>query len=317
VVEELKIDTWGLVPPRYGAEAEARVDPDGTRRFTDEYGCRWVRPQGAHYYSVEQSPLADCDSIGEAREALVLPDPTSEEWLQVLRRRLDAAPPDRAVVLDKPCAGFFEMPFRVRGHQQFFIDFLAEPELADMLMDAFLEFRRRYWEAVLPELGDRVDVVVEANDIGGQEALLIRPEQYRRRIKPRERRLFETIRRLAPHAKILYHCDGAIRGILPDFIEVGVDVLNPLQLTAAGMEARELKAEFGDRLCFWGGGVDTQQVLPHGTPQQVRQQVKDRIEALAPGGGFVFTTVHNVQADVPPENFWAMWEALQEHGAYR
>ena len=196
------------------------------------------------------------------------------------------------------------------------MDFISDPPLADYLMDAFLDFKIAYWRSVLPALADRVDVVAECNDLGSQFALLIRPDDYRRRIKPRERRLFEAIRALAPRAKILYHCCGAVREIVPDFIEVGVDILNPVQFTAEGMDAQGLKRDFGDDLVLWGGGVDTQEVLPHGTPEQVRDQTRRQIEALAPGGGFVFTTVHNVQADVPPENFRAMWETLQEHGGY-
>ena len=316
VVELLRIDTWGLIPQRYPGEPEAAVDESGARRFVDEYDVTWVKPSGAYYYSVERSPLADCRSLEELKAAIKLPDPSHPRWVETFRRRLDAAPPDRAVVVDKPCAGFFEMPFRVRGHENYFMDFIAEPRLADYLMDAFLDFRIAYWENVLPALGGRVDVIAECNDLGSQTTLLIRPDDYRRRIKTREVRLFEAIRRLAPRATILYHCCGAIREIIPDLIEAGVQALNPVQFTAAGMGAAGLKRDFGDDLVFWGGGIDTQEVLPHGTPQQVREQVRRQIESLAPGGGFVFTTVHNVQADVPPENFWAMWEALAEFGVY-
>jgi len=314
VVERLSIDTWGLVPPKYPAETNAETDDSGARRFEDEYGVTWVKPADAHYYSVDISPLETCPDLDDLKRKLRLPDPTDPKWLDVLKQRLKEAPPDRAIVLDKPCAGFFEMPFRARGHETYFMDFLTEPDLADYLMDAFLEFRIAYWETVLPELVDRVDVIAECNDLGGQSSLLIRPDDYRRRIKTREKRLFDRIRRLAPNARILYHCCGAIRDIIPDLIEAGVQILNPVQFTATGMEPGDLKKDFGNDLVFWGGGVDTQEALPHGTPQQVRDQVRRQIEILAPGGGFVFTSVHNVQADVPAANFWAMWEALREYG---
>ena len=314
VAEMLNIDTWGLIPPKYPAETDATVDDSGTRRFVDEYGVRWVKPSSAYYYTADAAPLSDCAAVEDIGKAIRFPDPTNAEWLGHLKARLDAAPAERCVVLDKPCAGFFEMPFRVRGHEQFFMDFVVEPVVADYLMDAFLDYRIAYWEGVLPQLGDRVDVVAECNDLGSQTGLLIRPELYRDRIKTRESRLFAAIRRLAPHVKIFYHCCGAVRDILPDFIEAGVDILNPVQFVADGMDAVGLKRDFGDDVVFWGGGVDTQDVLPRGKPQQVREQVRQQIETLAPGGGFVFTTVHNVQADVPAENFWAMWEALQEFG---
>ena len=117
--------------------------------------------------------------------------------------------------------------------------------------------------------------------------------------------------------KIFYHSCGAISPLIPDLIESGIDILNPVQVSAAGMDTKELKKNFGKDLTFYGGGVDTQHVLPHGTPQEVRDEVKRRINDLAPGGGFIFNTVHNIQADVPPENIVAMWEAMREYGLYR
>jgi uroporphyrinogen decarboxylase len=135
-------------------------------------------------------------------------------------------------------------------------------------------------------------------------------------LKPRLKTLFKRIKQLAPHTKQFFHSCGNVRPLIPDFIEIGVEILNPVHIRATGMEPAALKREFGDALVFWGGGVDTQGVLPVGTPQQVRDDVRRNIEALAPGGGYVFSAVHNVQADVPPENLIAMWEALQEYGAY-
>ena len=115
---------------------------------------------------------------------------------------------------------------------------------------------------------------------------------------------------------LFFHCCGAIRDIIPDLIEVGVDALNPVQVAAAGMDSAGLKRDFGDALSFWGGGVDTQRVLPLGTPAEVRDEVRRRIDDLAPGGGFVFAAVHNIQGDVPPENILAMRQAVAECGAY-
>ena len=135
---------------------------------------------------------------------------------------------------------------------------------------------------------------------------------YRELIKPRHRRLFEAQRKLFPKPfYIFFHSDGAIYDIIPDFLEIGLDVLNPVQLTAKGMDAARLKSEYGKDLAFWGGGVDTQHVLPGGTPQQVKSNVAERIKQLAPGGGFVFGTVHNIQDDVPIENIAAMLESFR------
>ena len=127
-------------------------------------------------------------------------------------------------------------------------------------------------------------------------------------IQPRHRRLFSFIKE--------YHTCGAVRRLLPDLIDVGIDILNPVQISAAGMDLRELKREFGRDLVFWGGGVDTQRVLGTATPKEIREHVRRNIEALAPGGGFVFAAVHDIQANVPPENIMAMWEAWREYGGY-
>jgi uroporphyrinogen decarboxylase len=139
---------------------------------------------------------------------------------------------------------------------------------------------------------------------------------YREFIKPREKKLFEFIKRKAPGVKILFHSCGSVYDIIPDLIEIGVDILNPVQVTAASMDSARLKREFGSEITFWGGGIDTQQVLPHGTPQEVRDEVKRRIDDFAPGGGFVFATVHNIQEDVPVANVIALWETLMEYGVY-
>ena len=116
--------------------------------------------------------------------------------------------------------------------------------------------------------------------------------------------------------RLFFHSCGNVRPYLPGFIEAGVNILNPVHVTAAGMEPRALKRDFGDAITFWGGGVDTQHILPHGTPQAVKDDVKRNVEALAPGGGYVFNTIHNIQGDVPPGNIVAMYEALEECGAY-
>ena len=149
--------------------------------------------------------------------------------------------------------------------------------------------------------------------MGGQQALLISPQMYRELIKPRHKRLFEAQKRIFPPPfYVFFHSDGAIYDIIPDFIEIGLDVLNPVQLTAKGMNAERLKSRYGKDLAFWGGAVDTQNILPRANPDEVKQNVKERIRYLAPGGGFVFATVHNIQDDVPAENILAMLEIFKE-----
>ena len=165
-------------------------------------------------------------------------------------------------------------------------------------------------------MGDLVDIVTYADDYGTQTSQIISPDMFRRLIKPRVKTLFETFARLAPHARRFFHSDGNVRPLIPDFLEMGVDILNPIHIRAKDMDPAALKRDFGRDLVFWGGGVDTQGILPSATPEEVRDDVRRNIEALAPGGGYVFNTIHNIQPDVPPENIIAMWETLQEYGVY-
>jgi uroporphyrinogen decarboxylase len=168
----------------------------------------------------------------------------------------------------------------------------------------------------LPRLADVVDIISQADDFGTQTAQLISPRMFRQQLKPHWTVIFDRIRELAPRAHLFFHSCGNVRPLIPDFIELGVQILNPVHIKATGMAPNALKQDFGKDLTFWGGGVDTQGVLPHGTPQQVKDDVHRNIQTLAPGGGFVFNTVHNIQADVPPENIMAMYEALWEYGVY-
>ncbi len=219
-----------------------------------------------------------------------------------------------AVVIKGVLAGIFEMAQRVRGMESLLMDMATDEALAGALFDKMLELRLRFWEMALPRLADVVDVISEADDYGTQTSQLISPAMFRQQLKPRLQILLTRIKQLAPSAKIFMHSCGNVRPLLPDFIELGIDILNPVHIRAAGMEPVALKRDFGKDIVFWGGGVDTQEVLPRGTPQQVKDHVRRNMDALAPGGGFVFNTVHNIQADVPPENIVAMWEALSNYG---
>jgi uroporphyrinogen decarboxylase len=202
----------------------------------------------------------------------------------------------------------------MRGYEDGYIDMVAKPNLAARIMDRILELKLGYWERVFAELGDVVDVAGESEDLGSQTGLLFSPAVYRALVKPRQAELFSFIHSRS-RARVSLHSCGAIRQLIPELIEVGVDILNPVQVSAAGMDTAELKREFGRELTFWGGGVDTQVVLAAGSPAQVRDEVRRRIDDLREGGGFVFAAVHNIQPDVPAENVVAMWDALREHWA--
>jgi uroporphyrinogen-III decarboxylase len=175
-----------------------------------------------------------------------------------------------------------------------------------------LENLARIHEAV----GERVAVVyVSGTDFGMQTGPFISPQAYRDLYQPFHKEINGWIHRHTTWKTFMHTC-GAITELLPDFIEAGFDISNPVQTSAAGMDPAELKARFGDQVVFWGGGVDTQRTLPFGTPEEVRREVHERMRIFGPGGGFVFNTIHNVQAQVPVENLLALYEAVRDYRAY-
>jgi uroporphyrinogen decarboxylase len=185
----------------------------------------------------------------------------------------------------------------------------GDPERAHRLLDRLVEIHLARIETVLPAVGPYVDVVLFGDDLGMQNGPQISPMMYREFFKPRHARMWRRAKDLAG-AKVKLHCCGGVRPLLGDLIDAGLDAINPVQISCSGMDAAGLKRDFGSRLCFWGGGCDTQRVLPRGTPDEVRRHVLDQCRILAPGGGFVFQQVHNIMANVPPENVVAMFDGV-------
>ena len=209
--------------------------------------------------------------------------------------------------------GIFEQPARVMGLQNFLMALLTETAFADRLMETITDIYIDSCNRYLEQVGPYIQVFTFWDDLVGQNGWIINPEIYRKLIKPKHKRLVEAIKKKT-NAKLFFHSCGAARDLIPDLIDTGFDILNPVQVSAKGMNTKELKTEFGRDIVFWGGGVDTQQVLPFGKPQEVVDEVKRRIDDLAPGGGFVFAAVHNIQAFVPPENIVAAFDTALQYG---
>ena len=203
----------------------------------------------------------------------------------------------------------------MRGLEQWYCDLVANPDFCTTLMDRLLGFWLDWFEGFLGEAGGELDVVMMGDDLAGQDGPLFRPSLYREMVKPRHKRLMKFVRERTD-AKIWYHTCGACREFIGDLVDIGVDVLNPVQVGASGMDPAELQQEFGDRIAFWGGAIDAQHVLPNADPDEVRSHVRHNVEALKPGGGYVFNNVHNIQGGVPPENIVALFDAALEHGSY-
>jgi uroporphyrinogen decarboxylase len=322
VVQRLGVDVRGLFPlnshnDRVEDRAVAADNGEGGYdEYLDEWGITYQRPRpGGLYFTAVRHPLSGPITPADV-EAYRWPDTGDPVRIAGLREQaLAHRASGHAVMLKGVLAGIFEMSQRVRGMAPLLMDLASDEAVAEALLDRMLERKLAFWEMALPRLRDLVDVVSEADDYGTQSSQLISPRMFRRLFKPRLAVLFRRIKELAPGARLFFHSCGNVRPLLPDFVEIGVDILNPVHVRATGMEPVGLKRDFGRDIVFWGGGVDSQDVLPHGSPAQVRDDVRRNIEALAPGGGFVFNTVHNIQADVPPENIVAMVEALREYGA--
>jgi uroporphyrinogen decarboxylase len=319
VKEILKIDVYGVNPgsPR---GYQPRIDTAGDySRYIDEWGIEWHMPlNGGLYYDMRKHPLADIDTV-EKLKLHKFPDPLDEGRFDGIAEKAAFLinEKQKAYVLGRNAPGIFELALWTRGFENYYCDMLLNEALSEDLLDRIMEFKLAYWDKVLDIVGDNVLVISEADDLCAQNDLLISKELYRQYLKPRHTKLFEFIKKKAAvKVYIFYHCCGAASEVLGDLIESGIDILNPVQVSAKGMDSRILKQEFGKDVTFWGGGVDTQFILPKGNTQQVKEEVKRRIGDFAPGGGFVFNAVHNIQGDVPPQNIVAMWEALQTYGVY-
>jgi uroporphyrinogen decarboxylase len=217
---------------------------------------------------------------------------------------------DRALMIVIGC-NLFEWGTFLRRMDNFLMDLVTEPRNVEALLDALMQRHLATLQLTCEAVGDVADIIRFGDDLGGTAGLLMSPNTYRHFFKPRHQMLCEYVHRNTGMKTFLHSC-GSIRGLLPDLIEAGFDIINPVQTTCKGMEPEGLKRDFGRDICFWGGGCDTKRVLPYGSPREVEEHVKQRLEIFMPGGGFVFNTVHNILPEVPPQNVVAMFEAVAE-----
>jgi uroporphyrinogen decarboxylase len=314
LLKEFDVDVRGLIPNI--VRKKPKLEEHGqTKAFTDEWGVRWEMPEGSLYYNLIKSPLP-----GEITEDDIdnfpFPDTGNPKLLDGLDEKAKRYYDDGyAVILESVCAGIFEMSCRIRGTQDFLMDLAMNPEIACRLMDRLVDLKIKFYKMASERFGQYIQFIREGDDVAGQENMMISLNMYRKLIKPGHERLFKAQKEIFPQPFfIFFHSDGQVYDVLPDFIEMGMDILNPVQVT--GKDLSDIKREFGNHISFWGGGCDTQKVLPFGTPDDVRKDVQQRIEKLSPNGGLVFCTVHNIQADVSPENIMAMYEAYRKHGSF-
>ncbi|MEW6071157.1 MAG: uroporphyrinogen decarboxylase family protein [Planctomycetota bacterium] len=232
-------------------------------------------------------------------------------WTELRRRALALrAATDRAIVIGVGC-NLFEWGTFLRRLDNFVCDLIERPREVERFLDALLGIHLATLERVCAAVGDVADIVKFGDDLGTDTGPFLSPALYRRLFRPRHARLCELVRARSTMRTYLHSC-GSIYALLPDLIEAGFEVINPVQTSARDMDPARLKREFGRDVTFWGGGCDTREVLNRASPARVREHVLERLEILAPGGGFVFNTIHNILPDVPPANIVAMYEAIEE-----
>lgn len=285
--------------------------------FIDRWGSKLHMPKdGGLYFDWVDFPLKETSM--EALDQYQWPRPDPHEYnLRLGKQARDIyANTDFALVGSAVIGGgIFEQPARTMGLENFLMALITEPKFADRLMEQITDIYIESCNNYLDEVGKYIQVFTYWDDVNTQDGWMIHPDIYRKMIKPKERRLLEAIKKKTD-AKIFFHGCGATFDLIPDLIELGFDILNPVQVSARGMDPKRLKREYGRDIVFWGGGVDTQHVLPFGKPEEVVDEVKRRIDDLAPGGGFVFAAVHNIQAFIPPENIVAAFDTALEYGCY-
>jgi uroporphyrinogen decarboxylase len=308
ILQQLDIDVRNVTMwfPREGSR-----DSLASSSFRDMWGVERIRPEGGYYFDVVNPPLAGEITVTDIANYpwpdpdTVVPIETILEEIEFLRSSTDCA-----VVLYVPPPFVHTAQF-LRGFEDWYTDFILNRKVLEALADAVLNVSLEIARRVLASVGKDVDVVLCADDLGAQSGLQVSPEDYRRFVKPRHASYFRQIHDLSP-AKLLFHSCGSVLSVIEDFIEIGVDALNPVQVSSSGMEPSRLKKRFGGRIAFWGG-VDSQHVLPRGSVHDVKKAVERTVEAMGEGGGYVLSAVHNIQPDVPVDNILAMFQHAREY----
>jgi uroporphyrinogen decarboxylase len=281
--------------------------------FRDEWGIRSRRPPGGFWYDMVDHPLQEANI--EDLDNYQWPDAMDNGRFEGLEKEAKRLYEETDYALATSLSGsIYELSWYLRSLPKFTFDLYWNPKFAEKLMDKILDFNLAFFDRLLDSVGRYIQIVFVGDDLAEQRGPAINPEIYRSLIKPRHNKLYQLIKRKAD-IKLCYHSCGSVVPFIDDLVEIGVDILTPIQVSAANMDTKRLKNDFGDRISFLGG-IDTQGVLPFGSVDDVRDEVKRRIEDLAPAGGYILGAVHNIQPEVPPENIFSMFDAAKKYGKY-
>lgn len=277
--------------------------------FINHFGIKFLMPDNGLYYDMIEHPLAGMETLEEIKE-YKWPDPKNDRTIEGIKEEAKKLFDENkyAIVGDMVDTGVFEPSHYLRGFENFLMDLMINKDIAHYILRKMLEFQKARYDMFLSEVGKYLDIVFVGDDLASTESTLMSPEIYREMVKPYQKEYFSYIKKRT-NAKLMYHSCGNVSPLIEDLIEIGVDILNPIQVNAKGMDTKELKRKFGDRICFWGA-IDTNCVLPKGTVQDVENEVKRRVADLGPQG-YVLTAVHDIQADVPPQNIVTMFKTAK------
>jgi len=310
VWERLPSDGRPLLPGPAPSVLRWEISAD---EFIDEWGVRLRKDPMSVYFNPIEAPLREADISGLAK--FPWPELSHPSRFQELAAEARSIQRNGYAVVATSGANVFEQILLLRGMDTWLMDMAANPDFAHALLRKVTDLMKASLTAFLDAAGQYIDVLAMADDLGTQNAPIISPGMYRLMLKPYHAELIATIR-ARTKAKVWFHTDGNVLPLLDDLIEVGVNILNPVQVSAKDMgDTARLKRRFGNRLSF-GGAIDTQRVLPYGTPDDVRREVRRRIGDLAPGGGYICAAVHSILADVPVDNIYAMFDEAAKAGKY-
>jgi uroporphyrinogen decarboxylase len=281
----------------------------------DEFGVVWSMPDDQQLYmDISRHPLA----LADIRDITEYPFPDGGNMSRFVGVRKEAI----RLRKETPyaiCTGIggvvYEYCWYLRGLERWMMDMIENPEICEVLLDKTLKFWMDFYTGYMKEVGDLVDVVMVGDDLAGQYGPLFSPALYRAIVKPRQKKLVQHIKSLTG-AKVWYHTCGACMEYIAELLDNGVDILNPVQTSADNMDPSMLKSRFGSTIGFWGGGCDSQHVLPFASPEEVREDVRRNIEIFKTGGGYVFNNIHNIQAGIPAVNIVALYDAAYEYGFF-
>ncbi len=291
---------------------------DGSQVILDEMGIiRAKMPKGGYYFESVNFPLQKINSIKEIEdnfqyiESFDYPSYWDEDYKSLQKRTEYLYENTDYALFGNFGVHIFAAGQLLRGFEQFMIDLVSNQKIAQCIMENLVNTFIKRFDKYNQHVGKYIQIINVNDDLGMEDRTIISPELYRKMVKPYQKMLYRHIKDNC-NAYLFLHTDGSVYELIQDFIEIGVDILNPVQFTCKNMDLKKLKKEFGRDITFWGGGCDTQKILPFGTPEEIKQHVEKCISILAPGGGFVFNQIHNIQPDVPPENIMTMYKTVSK-----